>query len=63
MVNDFSTIGGSGDIFCPRKAADIMLNKLSNGTYQEVNDAGHLMSVDQLENYSNTIHKSLQRRN
>ncbi|MCH2285924.1 MAG: alpha/beta hydrolase [SAR324 cluster bacterium] len=58
-----SVIGGSGDIFCPRKAADIMLNKLSNGTYQEVNDAGHLMSVDQLENYSNTIHKSLQRRN
>ena len=57
-----TVIGGSGDIFCPKKAADIMLLTLPNGTYQEVADAGHLISVDQPEIYANAIRTTLQRR-
>ena len=58
-----SVIGGEKDIFCPRKAAEIMLSKLSNGTYQEVADAGHLLSIDQPETYANAIRSALQRKN
>ena len=56
-----SVIGGEKDIFCPRKAADIMLSELSKGNYHEVPNAGHLMSVDQPELYANTILTTLQR--
>ena len=38
-------IGGEADVFCPRKAADIMIAALRHGTYREVAGAGHLMSV------------------
>ena len=58
-----SVIGGEKDIFCPRKAADIMLSKLSNGTFYEVANAGHLMSIDQPETYTNVIRSALQRKN
>jgi pimeloyl-ACP methyl ester carboxylesterase len=57
-----SVIGGEKDIFCPRKAGDIMLSKLNNGTFYEVANAGHLMSVDQPETYTNAIRSGLQRK-
>ncbi len=40
-------IGAAQDIFCPRKAADIMLDALPNATYHEIAAAGHLITVDQ----------------
>ena len=58
-----SVIGGTEDVFCPRKAADIMLAELPNGSYQEVANAGHLLSVDQPEAYATAIHTALQRQN
>jgi 3-oxoadipate enol-lactonase len=58
-----SVIGGENDIFCPSKAADIMLSKLSKGTYLEVANAGHLLSIDQPETYANAIRSALQRKN
>ncbi len=58
-----SVIGGEKDIFCPRKAADIILSELPKGNYHEVPNAGHLMSVDQPELYANTILTTLQRNN
>ena len=54
-----SIISGEKDIFCPRKAADIMISKLINSTFKEVTNAGHLLSVDQPENYAKTIQNSL----
>jgi pimeloyl-ACP methyl ester carboxylesterase len=57
-----SVIGGEKDIFCPRKAGDIMLSKLNKGTFYEVANAGHLMSVDQPETYTNAIRSGLQRK-
>ena len=53
-------IGGESDVFCPRKAADIMIAALRHGTYHEVPQAGHLMSVDQPEAYAEAIRNALE---
>ena len=53
-------IGGEADVFCPRKAAEIMIAALSHGTYQEVARAGHLMSVDQPDAYAQAIRSALE---
>ena len=53
-------IGGEADVFCPRKAADIMFAALRHGTYHEVAGAGHLMSVDQPEAYAQAIRNALE---
>jgi len=53
-------IGGEADVFCPRKAAEIMLGSLRHGTYHEVAQAGHLMSVDQPEAYAEAIRNALE---
>lgn len=45
-------IGGENDLFCPRKAADIMIDTLPAATYHEIANAGHLISVDQPEAYA-----------
>lgn len=54
-------IGADGDVFCPRKAADIILDGLKHGTYHEVANAGHLVSVDQPAAYSTTLRTALLR--
>ena len=54
-------IGGDGDRFCPRRAADIMLAELADGAYHELADCGHLMTVDQPEAYSETLRGALER--
>ncbi len=54
-------IGADGDVFCPRKAADIILASLDHGKYHEVEDAGHLISVDQPAAYSITLKNTLLR--
>ena len=53
-------IGGEADVFCPRKAADIMIDGLRHGTYHEVAGAGHLMSVDQPDAYAQAIRNALE---
>ena len=52
-------IGGEADVFCPRKAADIMIAALRYGTYHEVARAGHLMSVDRPDAYAQAIRDAL----
>ena len=54
-------IGGDGDLFCPRRAADIILAELADGAYHEIADCGHLMTVDQPEAYSVTLRAALER--
>lgn len=39
-------IGADHDAFCPAKAAQIIVDALSDVTYREVPNAGHLMNVD-----------------
>ena len=53
-------IGGEADTFCPRKAADIMMAALRRGTYHEVAQAGHLMSVDRPDAYAQAIRNALE---
>lgn len=52
-------VGGDGDVFCPRKAADIILEGLKDGHYHEVSAAGHLISVDQPDAYAATLANAL----
>ena len=53
-------IGGEADVFCPRKAADIMIAALRHGSYHEIAGAGHLMSIDQPEAYAQAIRNALE---
>ena len=55
-------IGADGDVFCPKKAADMILDALPNAEYHEIEKAGHLMSVDQPDSYSQMIETILNRR-
>lgn len=56
-------IGGEKDAFCPRKAADLLMSGLGVGkaTYQEIEGAGHLMSVDNPTAYVAAIQRALDR--
>ena len=54
-------IGGDGDRFCPRRAADIILAELADGAYHEIATCGHLMTVDQPEAYAVALHTALER--
>ena len=52
-------IGGDGDVFCPRKAADIILQELRDEHYHEIAGAGHLISVDQPIKYAGLLNSLL----
>jgi pimeloyl-ACP methyl ester carboxylesterase len=54
-------IGGEKDVFCPRKAAEMLINALSNAKYHEIEGAGHLMSIDKPAAYAGAIKLSLER--
>lgn len=55
-------IGADGDVFCPRKAADIMLDQLGSARYHEIAGSGHLISVDQPAAYADVLRDILKRR-
>lgn len=55
-------IGADQDMFCPRKAADMITEALDNVVYHEIANSGHLMSVDQSASYCDTLQKILDRR-
>ncbi|MDE0365846.1 MAG: alpha/beta hydrolase [Gammaproteobacteria bacterium] len=44
-------VGAAEDVFCPRRAADIIAGAVPHGRYHEIAGAGHLISVDQPECY------------
>ena len=48
-------VGGDADVFCPRKAADIIMDALPNGAYHEIPSCGHWMPVDQPHAYAETL--------
>ena len=53
-------IGASMDEFCPRRAADILLEALPDARYHEVPGAGHLVSVDRPESYGRLLARLLE---
>lgn len=54
-------IGGERDRFCPRKAADIMMDALPNATYHEIANASHLIAVDQPAAFVTLLAKLLEK--
>ncbi|WP_420621931.1 alpha/beta fold hydrolase [Candidatus Poriferisodalis sp.] len=48
-------IGASGDVFCPRRASDIIVESVDDCRYHEVAGAGHLLSVDQPDSYGKLL--------
>ncbi len=52
-------IHADGDLFCPRKAVDILVGALPDVACYEIRDAGHLMSIDQPVTYANAIQTTL----
>lgn len=55
-------IGASGDVFCPRRAADIIVDNVDDCRYHEVAGAGHLLSVDQPDAYGKLLAQLLHER-
>lgn len=55
-------IGGSEDVFCPRKAADIVVDALPDASYREIDGAGHLMTVDKPEAVTAAIREAITKR-
>ncbi len=53
-------IGGDRDLFCPRKAADIMMEALPNATYHEITGTSHLIAVDQPDKLIELLRELLQ---
>lgn len=52
-------VGGEYDTVCPRKAADILLSQLPQGTYEQVAGVGHLMAVDDAEAVTAVIQRHI----
>ncbi len=48
-------VGGDGDVFCPRKAADLIVDGVPRGRYHEIAGAGHLVSIDQPDEYGRLV--------
>jgi pimeloyl-ACP methyl ester carboxylesterase len=55
-------IAGEKDVFCPRKAAELLMRSLAAAEYHEIAGAGHLMSIDNPAAYADFIKRSLDRR-
>lgn len=52
-------IQGADDVFCPRKAADILREAMPHASYAEIHDAGHLISVDQPDLLARELSRAL----
>lgn len=53
-------IGAEHDTFCPRKAADILLDAVGHAGYDEIPGAGHLMNVDDPDAVTTTVQAALE---
>ena len=55
-------VGAEFDVFCPRRASDIIVDAVDPGRYHEVAGAGHLLSVDQPDAYGALLARLLHER-
>ena len=55
-------VGAEHDVFCPRRASDIIAEAVDNSRYHEVAGAGHLLSVDQPDAYGELLARLLRGR-
>jgi pimeloyl-ACP methyl ester carboxylesterase len=56
-------VGATGDTFCPRKAAQIILDALPDAAHLEIPDAGHLMNIDNPQGVTHALRLTLDERN
>lgn len=61
VENPVDVVGADQDVFCPRKASDIILDALESAQYHEIADAGHLISADQPAAYAELLRTILNR--
>lgn len=52
-------VQGLDDVFCPKKAADILREAMPHATYVEIPQAGHLIAADQPERLASEIFRAL----
>ena len=52
-------VGAEHDVFCPRRASDIIAETVHHSRYHEVAGAGHLLSVDQPDAYGELLARLL----
>lgn len=52
-------VGAADDVFCPRRAADIIAAAVPHGRFHEIAGAGHLISVDQPGRYGELLARLL----
>jgi pimeloyl-ACP methyl ester carboxylesterase len=52
-------IGAEHDIFCPRRASDIIADTVPHSRFHEVAGAGHLLSIDQPRAYGELLGRLL----
>lgn len=52
-------VGADRDLFCPRRAADIIAEAAPHSRFHEVAGAGHLISVDQPQSYGDLLARLL----
>ena len=52
-------IQGADDVFCPKKAADMLRDAMPHATYSEIAQAGHLIAADQPEQLALEIFRAL----
>ena len=52
-------VGATNDTFCPRKAADLLMQGLPDAIYWEIDGPGHLMNVDDPAAVTRLIHSLL----
>lgn len=55
-------VGAADDVFCPRRASDLIVEGIGSGVYHEIADAGHLVSVDQPDAYGELLARLLSQR-
>ena len=55
-------VGAESDVFCPRRASDIIVDAVDDCRYHEVAAAGHLLSVDQPDAYGKLLAQLLHER-
>lgn len=55
-------IGAEFDVFCPRRASEIIVDSVNGCRYHEVAGSGHLLSVDQPDAYGRLIARLLHER-
>ena len=52
-------VGAEGDVFCPRRASDIIAEAVPHSRFHEIPGAGHLLSVDRPRPYGELLARLL----